>query len=320
MTDRLLQIAREAQSAREAQAPKVRSAFDEAVLAAARDQAKINAQQFSARESASGHLAAARSEANVPWWKAWPVWAGSGSFAAVIASVLLITGQPAQKSLPEQSKNATENAPVMARAEVPAVIPAEAPAIVTAPATASASASVTAPASSSSSSSTSNPSRAATAGSPPAPNDGTVALKAAKVSSAVQADSALPASRPPAPMPAPMPARMPATAPIAATGPPPAAAPVPPPAIPGAQSSGVAEASGLAQSKRAEIRVLPKFAAPQTAEQCATDIRALSQDRRSAADLIWLRLAGYCKSTFPATQWPADLGAINSTNIEPVKE
>ena len=292
MTDRLLQIAREAQSAREAQAPKARSAFDEAILAAVRDQAKINAQQFAARESASGHLAAANSKADEPWWKAWSIWAGSGSFAAVIASVLLITGQPTDKTSPEQFKQSTANAPVVARAEVPAPIPAEAPAVVTAPATATApttaSASVPAPASISS--------RATTASSPSAPNRGTVALEAPKVNSIVQADSALPAPPPPAPMPA--------------------AAP----AIAAAQSSGVAEASGLAKAKRAEVRAKPEFTAPQTVDQCASDIRSIALDRRIASDPVWFRLASYCKSTFPSAQWPADLGAINSTNIEPVKE
>ena len=52
----------------------------------------------------------------------------------------------------------------------------------------------------------------------------------------------------------------------------------------------------------------------------ASELHALVQERRNVSDAIWLRLATHCKSAFPAAQWPADLGAINSTNIEPVKE
>ena len=52
----------------------------------------------------------------------------------------------------------------------------------------------------------------------------------------------------------------------------------------------------------------------------ASELRAIEQERRNVSDAIWLRLATHCKSAFPAAQWPADLGAINSVNIEPVKE
>ena len=87
-----------------------------------------------------------------------------------------------------------------------------------------------------------------------------------------------------------------------------------------AQTRGANDLSSPAQSKRAEVRALPKFVPPQTADQCASDLRAIAQDRRYANDPVWLRLAVHCKLAFPTVQWPADLGAIDSVNNEPLKE
>ena len=321
MTDRLHQLARETQIAREAQAPKVRSAFDEAVLAAGRDQAKINAQQFAARESASKHLAVAQSKADVPWWKTWPVWAGSGSFAAVIATVLLITGQPTNETLPEQAKQSTANAPaiapVIARADVPAAVPAQMDTSV--PAEAPKVRAVAQPDLKPTAALQEKPKAARPDA--PAPSIAKDAASSAELSANGPLSSTSTSTSPSAAAPLVLPPP-PAVAAPRAVAPSAAVAPLstPAPAMTAAQTNGVSENSGLAQSKRAEVRALPKFSAPQTIDQCANDVRAIAQDRRNATDPVWLRLASYCKSTFPNAQWPADLGAINSTNIESVKE
>jgi hypothetical protein len=83
------------QLAREAiqQATPKRTAFDEAVLAAAHRQAAIN-RQTQAHTNGSQFSGQARgNQVSLKWWRR-PVWLGAGSTVAVLATTLILTSQP----------------------------------------------------------------------------------------------------------------------------------------------------------------------------------------------------------------------------------
>ncbi len=83
------------QLAREAfqQATPKRTAFDEAILAAAHSQAAINRQTKAQASETKFSDQTQGNKASLKWWQR-PVWLGAGSTVAVLATTLILTSQP----------------------------------------------------------------------------------------------------------------------------------------------------------------------------------------------------------------------------------
>ena len=282
MTDRLNQITREAHP------PKARTAFDEAILAAARDQATLNAQQLKVTQAASSVA-----QAKAPWWKAWPMWAGSGSFAAVIASVLLVTGHQVETNPSDGVGVAVANAPAPA-VSVPAPTPAPLPAVAKVePAVA-----------------------AEVSGLTIEPNGDKPSMASAKKRE-VQADARAPTmeqasgSKPSTPAAASVALSKERNREESAPTVPPAPAPA------AARKQAVVIAS---DERRADSAPSGLIQAPRTIDQCVNDLRTIPVERRVASDLTWMQIGRLCKAAHPAASWPADLGPMSVLNIESTKE
>jgi hypothetical protein len=86
--NKLDQLAREALL----QATPKRTAFDEAILAAARDQAVVNRQTNGAAAVNKNRSNQLIDESPLKWWRR-PIWLGAGSTVAVLATTLMLTSQ-----------------------------------------------------------------------------------------------------------------------------------------------------------------------------------------------------------------------------------
>jgi hypothetical protein len=75
------------------QATPKRTAFDEAVLAAAHSQAAINRQTKAQASDTQFSDQTRGNNASLKWWQR-PVWLGAGSTVAVLATTLILTSQP----------------------------------------------------------------------------------------------------------------------------------------------------------------------------------------------------------------------------------
>jgi hypothetical protein len=105
--DRLSKLARQ-------QAPEPRSTRDNALLAAAREQAGLNRQRLATTKPIAPIAEA------LAWWRR-PMWLGSGSLLSALFVLMLITGQ--EKALPPQESAPVSAAPQAAAAPAPAPAP-----------------------------------------------------------------------------------------------------------------------------------------------------------------------------------------------------
>ena len=298
MTDRLKELTREAHS------PKVRTAFDESILAAARDQAKLNAQQENLKRGAS-----TTGPIKTPWWKAWPVWAGSGSFAAVIASVLLVTGHQVEKRPTDVAVDVVATAPTAPTAPTSSTKKDIADANTQAPAELrSRSAKPAQP----------TPTHGvlikerSTEVAPPAnaqvveqavlverANDSAGDKVVDKAADKLTKQNPKSSSTADASSPAPSPASPPAPAAAAQR---PAALVIAP------------------EQRRADSAPNVPIQAPRSVDQCINDLRLLPTERRVVSDSTWLQMGKLCKASHPGTTWPTDLGPMNAVKIDATKE
>jgi hypothetical protein len=328
------------QLAREAllQATPKRTAFDEAILAAARDQATLNRQTASEpTNSRQSNLQKSASGLRVKWWQR-PVWLGAGSTVAVIATTLLLTSQPNPTSESDQAGREVASAPSVSKSELPTSTPVQISApVLRAPATPepAAAAPAAGPSSEAANSSTqiAKPAPQGALSAPkaeaPARINQSPPVAAASSSPSVQTPisaaplpprSAIAAPTDIASGPAPAPAPAPASAP-APPAPPASSPPAPrvlarsanPPSVTADTASNLERSEQLSvagSTERAKQSSRTVDSTEPDPTQCRKQLLQITVEARNAENPVWVTLATSCAKRFPNEKWELHLGPV----------
>lgn len=268
------------------------NALDEAVLAAARNQASINLQRSKKEVKEPKRL----------WWQRWDLAAGAGSLATVLATVLLVTADPEQEQGPVASAPVGATAPATSspmstpttgepKAEVSANTSASPkPNVQSNTVESRRSQNDSAPVETKKSRPSTNVAKATVDSSP------TSALRP----TAQQESVASPAPTAPTTQPAPIAENSVATVP----------APTPAPSTAPAIQSRTAPAAASSRTKMDSPRL-------STVEACERMLSSFPLELRVMANTPWLNAARQCKKQFPEHSWPESVGPISEVIVQP---